>query len=70
MNYKMNISKNMNFLTVEISNKDIPEEMIKEFKDNKIIYDENIIHFKMGDSNSTLNPLSLFPKALMIIGKY
>lgn len=70
MDYKMNISKNMNFLTVEILNKELPEKMINEFKENKIIHDENIIHFRMVDNENTLNPLSLFPKALMIMGKY
>lgn len=69
MDYKMNISKNMNFLTLEIKNNNLPEEMVKEFKDNKIIHDENIIHFRMSGEGS-MNPLSLFPKALTIMGKY
>lgn len=70
MEYRMNISKNMNLLTVEILNKNIPEDMIQEFKENNILHDENIIHFRMDRENTNMNQLMLFPKAISIIGKY
>ena len=66
----MNISKNMNFLTMEISENKLPEGMIKELKDNNIIHDKNIIHFRISNDSKAPNPLVLFPKAIMIMGKY
>ena len=66
----MNIFKKMNFLSLELLEKNLPEELREELKENKINHVDNIIHFRLNDKSNVLNTLDKFPKALMIIGKY
>ena len=70
MQYKMNICKKMNFLSLELLEKNLPEELREELKENKINHVDNIIHFRLNDKSNVLNTLDKFPKTLMIIGKY
>ena len=70
MQYKMNICKKMNFLSLELLEKNLPEELREELKENKINHVDNIIHFRLNNKSNVLNTLDKFPKALMIIGKY
>ena len=60
----------MNFLSLELLEKNLPEELREELKENKINHVDNIIHFRLNDKSNVLNTLDKFPKALMIIGKY
>ena len=67
----MNICKKMNFLSLELLEKNLPEELKEELRENKINYaDDNIIHFRLNVKSNVLNTLDKFPKTLMIIGKY
>lgn len=71
MKYKMNVCKKMNFLSLELLEKNLPEELKEELRENKINYaDDNIIHFRLNAKSNVLNTLDKFPKTLMIIGKY
>lgn len=70
MKYKINICKKMNFISLELEKKELPEELKEELKKNKIMFGDNIIHFRLNQKSNVLNTLNKFPKTLMIIGKY
>ena len=69
MNYKINICKKTNVVTVELLQK-VTNEMIREFEENSINHVNNLIHFRLNDKSNVLNKLNKLPKALQIIGKY
>lgn len=69
MNYKINICKKTNVVTVELL-QEVTNEMIREFEENSINHVNNLIHFRLNDKSNVLNKLNKLPKALQIIGKY